>query len=555
MNKLFKSLLAVTMIAYPMTANATVKKETVFSTLNTNGSIKESMVNNYICPLNVTEYEDQTRLTEIINLSGTETFTQDDKTITWKTEGHDIYYTGKTNEEMPINISIKYYLDGVEHDASEIKGNKGHVDIKITLENKMANRVKVNGRYEILYTPFVVMAGTIMSPNNTNIKASNGRVVNTGAKSIVTSIASPGLYKSLNMSQLSNLDEITISFDTEKFEMSNIYIIATPKLLEENDIKLFKDLDGITDSIKTLQDSMNKIENGSNKLKQGLDELSNGVNQLDNSLPTIDENNANLGNLNLLKNTNESTIATLDTTNESLTLQKSEVENKITLATQSKNNAESQLEAVKTNLLAATSIYNERNAQLTEVNNGIAQLENLSNLTTEQQTTLATLKQQQAQLNTIVPLLKNQKDALSGTKAALEGTIESINGTLTLLNTTKETLNKSIAANNNLVTLLTNNNKVVLSSIQTIDKMNNLKTAMDKLNTGVTQINTGMNDLNNGINKFNTQGIKKISEYANKVRNYSSKAEALVNLSKNYTGYSCDNASETIFVSKVDSIK
>ena len=207
-NKLFKSLLVASVLMYPLnTFAAPIKKETVFTNLDSEGKVVETVVTNHLCPKSLKEFEDQTRLNEIVNINGSETFTQEGTKLTWKVEGKDIYYQGTTNEEQPIDISIKYYLNGKELKPNEIKGQKGNVKIKLHLKNKLKNRVKVKGKYETLYTPFVVLAGTIIdAENNSNISATNGRVVNTGDKNIVASIASPGLYEYINLNKLSSLN-------------------------------------------------------------------------------------------------------------------------------------------------------------------------------------------------------------------------------------------------------------------------------------------------------------------------------------------------------------
>ena len=547
-NRLLKSILAVTIAMYPLTTfAATTKKETVFTNLNTDGSVVDTTVTNYICPATLEKYEDQTKLTEIVNLNGSETFTQEGTKITWKVEGKDIYYQGNTNEEQPIDISIKYYLDEKELSADEIKGKSGNVKIKIDLQNKMKNKVKVNGKYETLYTPFVVMAGTIIdSDNNKNINAKNGRVVNTGDKNIVASIASPGLYESINLSKLNNLDNIEFSFDTTNFKMDNIYIIATPKLLEEKDIKLFKDLDKVTDSIKTLQDSMNQIQDGSTQLKNGTDDLLEGVNLISSKLPTEESNIANEQKINYLKGQNESTITKLSEANKGLEAQVKEVSGKITYA-------ENQLKDVKTNITKTETAISTYTSQLTQVNAGISQLEKAKalygdNFPADKATQLAELKVTKVQLETVLSVLPNQKEALKGTKTSIEGTIN-------LLTETKKSLLTSIEANKGLIQLIGGNNQVVESSITTIDSMRTLTGAMNQLNGGIKKLNAGATTLNNGITKFNKEGINKLSSYSAKVNNYSSKAEALVNLSKNYKGYASTNATETIFVNKVQSIK
>ena len=161
-NRILKSLLAVTIACYPLTTFAATKKETVFTNLNTDGSVISTTVNNYVCAITKEKYEDNTKLSEIVNLSGSETFTKDGEKITWKTNGNEIIYSGNTSEQSPLEISIKYYLDGKEYKAEELLGRSGNVKVKINFKNKMKNRVKVNGKYETLYTPFVVMAGTII---------------------------------------------------------------------------------------------------------------------------------------------------------------------------------------------------------------------------------------------------------------------------------------------------------------------------------------------------------------------------------------------------------
>ena len=539
-NNIIKTIIALTAFASPLTVFASTKKETVFSNLNTNGTIYDTTVTNYICPSSKEVYDDNTRLEEIVNLSGDETFEKDGTKITWKVKGKDIYYQGKANEESPIDINIKYYLDGNELSSDEIKGKKGKVSIKMNFTNKMKNRVRVNGKYETLYTPFVIMAGTIMdTKNNKNISASNGRVINTGDKNIVASIASPGLYESLSLDELNKLDEIEFTFDTTDFKMDNIYIIATPKLLDEKDTKLFKDLNKVTDSIKILQDSMNQIESGSTKLKNGTSDLLKGSELIKSKLPSEESNKANETKLNYLKSQNNNTITKLKNANKELETQLTTVETKIKKTKETKESVENKYTQAK-NLYAQ---YEDKHNSLSNIP-AEATDEQISALTNG---TITTRTELQSTLQTFT-LMKNQKDALAGT-------LEAIKGTLQLLESTKESLNKSIEANKGLIELISGNNQVVDSSISTIDSMRTLTNAMNSLNNGIKKLNDGADTLYKGINKFNNQGIKKLSAYSNQVNNYSSKAEALVNLSKNYKGYASDNSNETIFVNKVQSIK
>ena len=62
--------------------------------------------------------------------------------------------------------------------------------------------VNINGKTQKLYTPFVVVAGTMINnKNNRNIEVSNGKVIDDGIKTVVLGVALPGLQESLNISK------------------------------------------------------------------------------------------------------------------------------------------------------------------------------------------------------------------------------------------------------------------------------------------------------------------------------------------------------------------
>ena len=557
-NKIISLSLITIFILTPLSASALTKNETVFSSLNTNGNISKTTVTNHLKIKTTKELEDESELNDIINLNGSETFKQNKNILKWQTNGKDIYYQGATKKSLPLDIKIKYFLDDKEQKLENMKNKKGNVKIEITLTNKEKHVVNINGTNEEVYTPFLVMAGTtIDSKNNTDIKVTNGKVVETGNKNIIASIASPGLYESLKINELNNMNKMEISYKTENFSLNNIYIIATPKLLEENDLDLFKNLDCITSSITKLQSSMNEIENGASTLSKYTKQLSDGTNKLNKNMPNESSNKENETKLNSLKNTNNTTINTLNNANTNLENQKSQIDTKITEATIKNEYVSNQISEINTNITKAETAYNTYSSNLSEVNQGIAGLEYQISNTTDEETKeelnkqLSELKGQKETLETIVPILKNQVDAIKGTKEALKGTKASIEGTLELLNQTKTSLDTSIEANKKLATLISGNNTVVESSISTIDKMRTLSSSINKLAKGSKEINKGTNTLSQGINKFNKEGINTLNNYSNSLKRYSSKAEALIDLSKNYKGFTCNNSDETLFINKV----
>jgi len=574
-------------LTLPLSVFGLDKTESVFSTHNTDGTLENITVTNHIRVKTKEELLDQSDLDSIKNLNGNETFIQNEKNITWKAKGEDIYYQGTINKTMPLDIGIKYFLDDKEINIKDLIGKKGNVKIQINFTNKEKNTVNINGKNETIYTPFVVMAGTILdSKNNSNINIKNGKVVETGTKNIVAGIASPGLFESLNMDN--KMDKIEINYTTSHFTLNNIYIIATPKVIEESDIKGFDKIELLTENINRLQSNMDAIENGSLKLKNGIEELDNGVgslkngmdqlhngvNKINESMPNENDNIKNEQTLNYLKNQNTTTINKISEANKQLLIQKEEVENKINEVKTKKEYVNSKIEQVKSNLNKATQAYNDYNVKLEQVNSGIVEINSKISLCEEEtkkllENKLNELTTQKQNLEIVVPLLKNQMDAVNGTLEALEGTLNSLEGTLSLLEQTKTSLDINIESNNNLSKLVYGNNQVVDSSINTIGSMRKLTSAMNELSVasnkikigtsdiknGTEKLSAGSNELTEGISKFNKEGINKLSIYSGKINYYKNKLEALIDLSRNYKGFSSDNASETIFISKIKSAK
>lgn len=552
------SILLLTVLTLtPINALALTKNETVFSELNTNGTMYKTQVTNHLKITSKEEIEDNSILKEITNVNGNESFTQNENTLKWKAKGKDIYYEGKTEKSLPIDINIKYYLNNKEDKLDNIKNKKGDIRIEILFTNKDKHIANINGNYEELYTPFMVMAGTIInSKDGENIKVTNGKVLETGNKSIITSIASPGLFESLNIDN-NSLNKIEISYKTEKFNPNNIYILATPKLLESKDLDIFNNIENISEKINSLQTGINSIENGASKLTKYTKELSDGINTLNQNMPSENNNKKNETNLNGLKENNNNTIYKLYSSNELLKQKKTDIEN-IKSQTQEKyNNVTDQISNTNSSLEAATNAYNTYNDNLQSVNEGIQGLEYQISQTEDEETIqslkiqLEQLKGQKNTLETVVPILANQKAAIEGTIAALTGTKNAIEGTLSLLEETTNTIDTSITANEGLITLISGNNIVVNSSINTINKMRALTSGITKLNKGAKDISNGTSTLSKGINKFNNEGINTLTNYSNRIKRYSNKAEALIDLSKNYKGFSTNNSDETIFINKV----
>lgn len=270
--KISASILLGTMLLYSLPVAAFTKDETVYSNANSDGERYKSIVSTH---LENSEEEkilrDLTDLLNIENTSGDEEFTREGDTLIWKADSNDIYYKGESDKELPVDISIKYELDGEEISADEIAGKSGEVKITIEFINNEEHDVWMNGKYEKMYTPFVVAVGTyINNENNTKIEVKNGKTIDDGSKTFIVGLAFPGLEESLDISYLIEIpNSLEITMKTDSFEMNNIISYITPIKADDMDLDIFNDLNKIYSKVDKLQSASQQIEEGAKTLAEG----------------------------------------------------------------------------------------------------------------------------------------------------------------------------------------------------------------------------------------------------------------------------------------------
>ncbi len=266
------AVLAGAMAIFPTgSALAMQQDETVYTKLQSDGSVKQvSVTRHLINGAKENQLFDESILNDIENLNGFETFEKNEKHVIWAANGSDIYYTGVTDRELPIRVEASYSLDGENKTVEEMVGKSGHVEMRW----KFTNLSQVGD----LYTPFVVALGTTLDEaQNTNAAVSSGKVASNGQKIAVSAIAAPGLYESLKLDELKECDEIILSYDTEKFELGDIYMVVTPKLLESADLQFLTKLDDLYNKTTVLSSSSKQLVAGTDKLYQGLNEFKQAI--------------------------------------------------------------------------------------------------------------------------------------------------------------------------------------------------------------------------------------------------------------------------------------
>lgn len=539
-NNKFNKLIAWSLIAGLTLEAAPVwaltKDETIYAKLNNDGSQNKIIVSEHLHNNGESILNDKTKLNDITNLNGNETFKTNEKNIVWETDGNDIYYQGTTKEQMPLNLTIKYYLNNEEKNVNDIIGEKGQIKIVLKYENNLKHNVKINGQYTTLYTPFVVATTTIIpNENNKNLSITNGKVIDNGQNSVVVGLSSPGLYESLKINSLKDMDEVVITYDTDCFELSSIYSVATSKLIEEDDFKIFDDLNSLYSSIDKLSNSSKELVkgtdtlvDGASKLKDGSNELKNGINNALNGSKTINESVKQ--SINALANNNAPALddATLSyiikTAQNSAKLGEEELKQIAVRATMTVKDSKEykqieseynkylalanniklayEQEVAKGNTDAATA-YQE---QLTLATNMATTYKTM--MTLMEQTASATARNTASQIATIVAGSVSESVATTVASSAKEKFTNEVVSSLTTLSAGLDTLNNGLIK---------------------------LNEGAKVLYDGTDTLSAGVKTLNEGMKEFDKSGIEKISSLVNNdVKNLDAKLQKLAKLSEEY---------------------
>ena len=109
--KVISGIFMASLLLQPTSVFAFTKTETVYSNLDATGKPTKSVVNNQLTGIDKGYVIDDTLLKDILNINGDEKFDQNERKLTWKSTGKDIFYQGTIEKDNPITISVKYFLD------------------------------------------------------------------------------------------------------------------------------------------------------------------------------------------------------------------------------------------------------------------------------------------------------------------------------------------------------------------------------------------------------------------------------------------------------------
>lgn len=291
MKKNIEKVLALTLISSMTFANLSFaeqqdlikKSETVYVTVEGN-EIKDKSVSVWLNSDKNIKANDKSNLTNVKDLKTDKELKSENGYLKLDENKKDIYYKGDTDKKLPVDVSVKYFLDGKEMKASELEGKSGHLKIVITSKNNRYEAKTIDGQSRNVYSPYVVVAAmTFDDEKVNNVSSDDIKVVKDGKNEIVTTVMTPGMKQNLRgIVEDKNLDkfkdEVSVEMDIKDYKPVEIYSVITNEFFQEK--KNIDSLDKLQNGVKELQDNSQKLVDASVKLSEGQDKLNSGISQM-----------------------------------------------------------------------------------------------------------------------------------------------------------------------------------------------------------------------------------------------------------------------------------
>ena len=291
MKKNIEKILALSLVSSMTFANLSFaeqqdlikKSETVYVTVEGN-EIKDKSVSVWLNSDKNIKANDKSNLTNVKDLKTDKELKSENGYLKLDENKKDIYYKGDTDKKLPVDVSVKYFLDGKEMKASELEGKSGHLKIVINSKNNRYEAKTIDGQSRNVYSPYVVVAAMTFDDEKVeNITSDDIKVVKDGKNEIVTTVMTPGMKQNLSKivedKELDNFkDEVSVEMDIKDYKPVEIYSVITNEFFQEK--KNIDSLDKLQNGVKELQDNSQKLVDASVKLSEGQDKLNSGISQM-----------------------------------------------------------------------------------------------------------------------------------------------------------------------------------------------------------------------------------------------------------------------------------
>lgn len=512
------SMMPVTVFAQSNDENPTEKTETVYSVLNSDGSISDTIVSSWLHDEDgINNIKETLNLTDVKNIKSNEKPSKDGNTYTWNAKGNDVYYEGTGTKQLPVSVKLRYELDGQEMSAKDMEGKSGHLKLTISFTNNYSEIKNINGKSIVIHPSYLAGGMLNMSTGNfSNVKCESGKIVNDGTNEMLAFANIPGLNETLRSAgldkvnnQLGISDDVTVEADVNNFDLGSIMVGMT------NEIDLASELNGIgsvselTDGIDQLIEADDQLIDGSKQLYDGTTQLKEQAAPLTGSSDQVRQLSSGAIQLNDGVKALQTGLTAYTNGVDTLAAGSQQLYGIPQGVSQIQTGVSGNLGQGKTNLLDGATQLNEGLKQLKAQVNAITpdQLETMQN---QVSTSMKTLEGMKTLLGSDVQTLTTLQTTLGDAVKKLDTLANSDTGELTQkIGTVMKDVATLQTQINNDKTIIDSHNKDVTDKVADINKQ------IDIINS---QINTAVNTANGNIDTAYSNANSTIESAAQKAK-------------------------------------
>lgn len=493
------SMMPVTVFAQNNDENPTEKTETVYSVLNSDGSISDTIVSSWLHDEDgINNIKETLNLTDVKNIKSNEKPSKDGNTYTWNAKGNDVYYEGTATKQLPVSVKIRYELDGQEMSAKDIEGKSGHLKLTISFTNNYSKVKNINGKSIVIHPSYLAGGMLNMSTGKfSNVKCESGKIVNDGTNEMLAFANIPGLNETLKSAgldkvnnQLGISDDVTVEADVNDFDLGSIMVGMTNEIDLASELGDIGSVSELTDGIDQLIEADDQLIDGSKQLYDGTTQLKEQAAPLTGSSDQVRQLSAGAIQLNDGVKALQTGLTAYTNSVDALAAGSQQLYGIPQGVSQIQTGVSGNLGQGKTNLLDGA----------TQLNEGLKQLEAQVNAIKPDQ-----LKDMQDQVSTSIETLKGMKKLLGNDVQTLSTLQDTLGGAVTTLDTlanskTGELTQKIGAVMTDVDTLKTqiNDDKKIIDK-HNEDIKNKVKDINDQIDAINLQIKTAVTTANNNI--------------------------------------------------------
>lgn len=501
------SMMPVTVFAQSNDENPTEKTETVYSVLNSDGSISDTIVSSWLHDEDgINNIKETLNLTDVKNIKSNEKPSKDGNTYTWNANGNDVYYEGTATKQLPVSVKIRYELDGQEMSAKDMEGKSGHLKLMISFTNNYSEVKNINGKSIVIHPSYLAGGMLNMSTGKfSNVKCESGKIVNDGTNEMLAFANIPGLNETLKSAgldkvnnQLGISDDVTVEADVNDFDLGSIMVGMTNEIDLASELGEIGSVSELTDGIDQLIEADNQLIDGSKQLYDGTTQLKEQAAPLTGSSDQVRQLSAGAIQLNDGVKALQTGLTAYTNGVDTLAAGSQQLYGIPQGVSQIQTGVSGNLGQGKTNLLDGATQLNEGLKQLEAQVNTLNPTE-LDTMQTQIQGAMATL----AGMQNTITADSEKLDGLSGSLTTASDKITDINKYNDDLKSDVETLKDHVSV---LKDQISNKNNE-------IDKKNNeIKEQIDLINGQINKINQATKDANSNIDTAYTTAVNALNE-------------------------------------------